>query len=493
MTSTTTKHITLFTAIALLLGFSGAASNSSTTSGAAPRPQQGGLAITLEEVTSAVERPVYLTHAGDGSGRLFIVEQEGRVRVWQNGQLLAAPFLEIESEVEDGGNEQGLLSIAFHPQYETNGRFFVYYTAEGEDDPITIAEYTASPPSSNVANTTERILLTIPHPQFENHNGGQLQFGPDGYLYIGTGDGGGGGDPFENGQNIDVRDQRGKHPLLAKILRIDVDGAPPYGIPSDNPYAGGARVNDEIYAIGFRNPWRFSFDRQTGELYAADVGQNQWEEIDIVAKGGNYGWNTMEGEHCYDPASGCNTNNLVLPIYEYNHSEGCSITGGYVYRGARSPALVGTYIFADYCEELVWGLKDGVRMNLLARGDLQLGITSFGEDEAGELYVLTGQGVVSRIVGPEGPGGEDLAVTGCNPSSGDRRATLEVTITGTGFLEGATVSFGRKINVLETTVISPTEIRVSIKIKKARRGLRDIVVTNPGGDSATGVNCFTVN
>jgi glucose/arabinose dehydrogenase len=475
------RTATLFVA-ALLAGLAGPAPRPARAV-AAPAPQQGGLAVTLEPVASDLERPVYLTHAGDGSGRLFIVEKDGRIRIWQNGELLRTPFLDITERVEDGGNEQGLLSVAFHPQYETNGRFFVCYTAEGDDDPVTVAEYTASPPSSNAASTTERPILRIPHPQFSNHNGGQLQFGPDGFLYLGTGDGGGGGDPFENGQDVDE--------LAAKILRIDVDNGNPYSSPGDNPYAGQTRGRDEIYAIGFRNPWRFSFDRETGELWVADVGQNQWEEIDIVERGGNYGWDVMEGTHCFEPSSGCETSGLDLPIYEYNHGEGCSITGGYVYRGTQSPALVGTYIFADYCNSFIWGLRNGERINLLDRDDLRLGITSFGEDEAGELYVLHERGTVQRIVGPSG-GGDEITVAGLEPSSASRRSTLEVTITGTGFEEGATVSFGRKITVRETTVVSPTEIRVTIRVKKARRGARDVVVTNPGGASATCAECFTV-
>jgi glucose/arabinose dehydrogenase len=518
--------------------------------------------LTLEQVASGLERPLYITHSGDGSGRLFIVEKPGRIRVWQDGQLLSAPFLDIADKVEDEGHEQGLLSVAFHPQYETNGRFFVCYTAEGPDDPVTVAEYTALPPSSNVASPDERMLLRILHPEFDTHNGGQLQFGPDSFLYISTGDGGGSGDPFENGQDIEE--------LLGKILRIDVNTGDPYSSPADNPYAGKTRGRDEIYAIGFRNPWRFSFDRATGQLWVADVGQSLWEEIDIVRRGRNYGWDIMEGKHCFEPQTGCDMQGLVMPVFEYDHSQGCSITGGYVYRGSRSPALVGTYVFADYCAGRIWGLRDGSRSLLFPEGILHR-ITSFGEDEEGELYVVqndpdnddTPEGMVSRVVGPRGgcsltcpvdivatdgdddsvelvafeppvTGGEcgsitcdppsnsnfpvgttrvmclspdtgvactfavtiasqdGFTITECEPSSGGRRSSLDVTLTGAGFQPGSTVSFGPNIRVRTVTVNSQEEIRVSVRIKKARRGPRDVVVTNPNGATARAVKGFTV-
>lgn len=525
---------------------------------------QGGDGVGLALVASGLERPVAIANAGDGSHRLFVLEKDGVVRVIRNGQLLSRAFLDITDRVEDSGNEQGLLGIAFHPSYETNGRFFVFYTGQGDDDPLTISEFTASPPSSDVASTNERVLLRIPHGQAENHNGGQIAFGPDGFLYIATGDGGGANDQFGHGQNKDS--------LLAKILRIDVDSGSPYGIPSDNPFAGATAGRDEVYAWGFRNPWRFSFDRQTGELWAADVGQNQYEEIDLVVKGGNYGWSIMEGRNCFRPSTGCNTSGLELPIFEYSHSGsngvpggGCSITGGYVYRGTRSPSLVGVYLFADYCigAGTLFGIRKGDRTATLFETDSDGFVTTLGEDETGELYLAIdgGNGAVYRIEGPAGgcaltcpanvtvedadgngsetvqfaapgtvgdcgavtcspasgstfpvgattvtctagaasctftvtvtgPGG--MVVTGCEPSSGARRQTLEVTIRGAGFAQGATVSFGKKIAVLGVTVVSSTEIRASIKIKKAKRGPRDIEVRNPDGRSVTGAGCFTV-
>ena len=265
--------------------------------------------VALRQVTTGLVRPVHLTHAGDGSGRLFLVEKPGRIRIVENGQLRPTPFLDIEDRVEDGGNEQGLLSVAFHPSYETNGRFFVYYTAQQGDGTIFVSEFSVSASNENLANAgSERQLLTIPHPSFNNHNGGLLKFGPDGMLYIGVGDGGSANDPNNNAQNLDS--------LLGKLLRIDVNSGNSYAIPPDNPFVG-RDGRDEIYAYGLRNPWRYSFDRETGELWLADVGQNQWEEIDIIKKGGNYGWRIMEGFHCRPPQTTCDQAGLELPIFEY--------------------------------------------------------------------------------------------------------------------------------------------------------------------------------
>ena len=347
------------------------------------------LQVRLQPLAAGLDAPVYLTPAGDGSGRLFVIEQEGTIRIVRDGRLLARPFLDIRRRVIAGG-ELGLLSVAFHPQYARNGRFFVNYTADSGSLRTVIAEYRVSAGDPNVADTAERVLLEIPQP-FRNHNGGLNLFGPDGMLYIGMGDGGSGGDPLNNGQRLDT--------LLGKLLRIDVDGGSPYRVPPDNPFVGRSGARPEVWAYGLRNPWRFSFDRATGRLFLADVGQNRWEEIDLLERGGNYGWRLMEGAHCFNPETGCNTTGLILPIAEYGRELGCSVTGGYVYRGARIRDLVGRYLFSDYCTGRLWSLRESggrwVMEELLATG---LSVSSFGEDQAGELYVVDHRGTVYQIV-----------------------------------------------------------------------------------------------
>src|SRR2546428_7304107 len=339
-------------------------------------------------IPSGLTQPVYVTHAGDSSGRLFLVEQTGVIRIFKTGSLRATPFLDIRSRVLSGG-EQGLLSVAFHPQYSSNGRFFVNYTATGVNAPYksVIAEYQVSSTNPDVADLTERVLLEIPD-LYTNHNGGLNLFGPDGYLYIGLGDEGGAGDPQNNAQNL------GR--LFGKVLRIDVNGSLPYAIPSDNPFVGTA-ARGEIWAYGLRNPWRFSFDRCDGRLFLADVGQATWEEVDIIQKGGNFGWNIMEGPACY--VSGCTPTGLP-PIASYDHALGdCSITGGYVYRGTASPALTGRYLFGDFCTGRLWDVREGSpntwQMTLLATTGLA--ISSFGQDQGGELYVVNHNGAVYRV------------------------------------------------------------------------------------------------
>ncbi|HWP42446.1 MAG TPA: PQQ-dependent sugar dehydrogenase, partial [Blastocatellia bacterium] len=351
-------------------------------------------------MTSGLTSPVFITHAGDGSNRLFIVEQGGLIKVLQPGSATATVFLDISARLSTGG-ERGLLGLAFHPSYRNNGRFFVYYTRSG-DGALQIAEYRVSATDPNMAETNEIVILTIPHPTFDNHNGGTILFGPDGYLYAGPGDGGAGNDPNNNAQNIDS--------LLGKILRIDIDhpnGATPYSSPSTNPFFGATPGRDEIFATGMRNPYRFSFDRETGDLYVGDVGQNQWEEIDIITLGGNYGWRVFEGMHCTgndpslcSPTSPCNINGYTCPIVEYqsgNPSPRCSVTGGYVYRGHISTLPTGDYIYGDFCTGEIFILQNGVQQLLL---DTSLNISSFGEDEAGELYVVGIGGTVHRIVNP---------------------------------------------------------------------------------------------
>jgi glucose/arabinose dehydrogenase len=355
-----------------------------TAAGASPAPAFTEIALQ-PVVTRGLTNPLFVTHAGDGSGRLFVVEQPGRIRIVSGGALAPAAFLDISARVLSGG-ERGLLGLAFHPDYKRNGRFFVNYTRR-PDGATVIAEYGA-PAGAHTAAAGERVLLVIDQP-YANHNGGMIAFGPDGFLYIGMGDGGAGGDPQNRAQN--------PQELLGKMLRIDVDHGEPYTNPADNPFAGGGGRR-EIFALGLRNPWRFSFDRDTGQLYAGDVGQNAWEEIDIVRRGGNYGWRIMEGAHCYRP-SRCETTGLELPIAEYANANGrCSVTGGYVYRGHRIAALRGIYLYSDYCSGEIWGLRGRESRVLL---DSKRAVASFGEDEAGEVYILSLSGTIWKLV-PKG-------------------------------------------------------------------------------------------
>ncbi len=353
-----------------------------------------GVQIALEPVASGLAFPTYVTHAGDGSGRLFIVLRQGQIVIFDGIRVRPTPFLDITPLVSTAG-EQGLFSVAFHPNYSQNGLFFVNYT--NLSGATVVARYSVSG-DPNVANpASAQVLLTIAQP-FTNHNGGQLQFGPDGFLYIGMGDGGSGGDPFNNAQNLAT--------LLGKMLRIDVNGGIPYAIPLNNPFIGVPGARGEIWALGLRNPWRFSFDRLTGDLFIADVGQNRFEEVDFQsaasAGGENYGWRLMEGLHCFIPTINCNDGTLTLPIIEYDHSLGkCSITGGYRYRGVQQPGLFGIYFFADLCTGQIWGAsQDGLGVwSFTELLDTALMIATFGEDEAGELYVADFMGgTVFRIV-----------------------------------------------------------------------------------------------
>ena len=349
-------------------------------------PSAATAQIQLSPVATGLSSPVFVGHAGDGSGRLFILEQAGIIKVLQPGDAPTI-FLDIRTRVLSGG-ERGLLGLAFHPLYSTNGRFFVFYT-QNTDGALVVAEYLASPPGSNVAGTTERRILVIPHPGASNHNGGMLAFGADGYLYIGVGDGGSANDPPNNAQRIDT--------LLGKILRIDID-APvgPYASPPDNPFAGSTSGLDEIYAYGMRNPWRFSFDRQTDQMWVGDVGQGAREEVDTpIVSGGNYGWRVWEGTLCREAAL-CGTADYIAPVFDYDHSGGrCSLTGGYVYRGAQGVVQQGTYLHGDFCTGEIFAWNGSSQSVLLGSG---LSISSFGEDEQGELYVADLGGTVSRIV-----------------------------------------------------------------------------------------------
>ena len=368
----------------------------SNAPGTAPPATTDSLRL-VPVVTSGLTNPVYLTAPTGDTARLFVVEQPGRVRVIQHGQLLATPFLDINGRVLYGG-EEGLLSVAFHPLYATNHYFYVDYTrsnAAGDTVYTMIERYTVSADSNVADSSTHKLILQITQPQpvssYPNHKGGLVMFGPDGMLYIGMGDGGSGGDPQNRAQNLDS--------LLGKLLRIDVDGGDPYAIPAGNPFKNGGGA-PEIWALGLRNPWRFAFDRAAGLLYIADVGQGAWEEVDVqpASQGGlNYGWRIMEGAHCYN-ASSCSSTGLVLPAVEYDHSNGqCAVIGGFVYRGTRFPALAGQYFYADLCAGWVRSFSyagGAVTGQTSWNLDLSPGSPlSFGEDVRGELYLLTGGGV----------------------------------------------------------------------------------------------------
>ena len=356
--------------------------------------------VELEPAFPGIEldRMVLLTHAGDETGRLFVVLQPGRIVVFENDPAVesAETFLDIRDRVNDAGNEEGLLGLAFDPAYAENGYFYVYYSAARPRRSV-ISRFSASPGDPNRADPgSELVFMEVQQP-YSNHNGGHILFGPDGMLYVGLGDGGAAGDPQNNGQDTST--------LLGSILRIDVsrlDSLGTYAIPEDNPFAGsGGTARGEIWAYGLRNPWRFSFDRETGELWAADVGQNLYEEIDIVKPGLNYGWNVMEGAHCFRQR-GCDAEGLALPVAEYGREGGCSVTGGHVYRGRRIPSLYGAYLYGDYCSGKIWALRhdgDAVTEHIEI-ADTGLAISSFGEDASGEVYVLTFEGVIYRFADP---------------------------------------------------------------------------------------------
>lgn len=350
---------------------------------------------------SPIERPIIVDFPPDGTNRLIIASQLGTVYVLPNDQEVKTPkvFLDISKQVvfNPKQNEEGLLGLAFHPKYRENGKFYIYYTTTEKPQLSVISEFRVSKEDPNKADpASERELMRIPQP-FWNHNGGTLVFGPDGHLYIALGDGGAANDPMMNGQNVAT--------LLGSILRIDVDRTDnnlEYGIPTDNPFVGhGPKARGEIWAYGFRNPWRIAFDRETGTLWAADVGQDLWEEIDVVRRGGNYGWNLREGLHKFGPVGSEARPDLIDPVFEYHHDIGKSITGGTVYRGKQVPALVGKYIYADYVAGKVWALAFDPKTykatgnHLLGQGSMP--IITFGEDEAGEMYFTTDSHTIHRF------------------------------------------------------------------------------------------------
>lgn len=346
--------------------------------GGGPAPDRPFPSISLTRIASGFVQPVHIGHAGDGSGRLFVVERQGVIRIVRNGAVLPAPFLDIRALVRATGGEQGLLSVAFPPAFAARRHFYVYYTGQSGIGDTVLARYQVGADPDLADPASGATLLGVSQP-FANHNGGQLAFGPDGLLYVGLGDGGSAGDPQGNAQN--------PASLLGKLLRLEVEtGVVPYGIPAGNPFG------NEIWALGLRNPWRFSFDRGSGDLYIGDVGQGAFEEVNVQpaagAGGENYGWDVMEGLHCFGAAT-CNQTGLTLPVAEYAHDGGnCSVTGGFVYRGAQYPALRGIYLYGDFCSGRIWGLRrsgTGWQNQLLLDSTLQ--IASFGEDEAGNLYV----------------------------------------------------------------------------------------------------------
>lgn len=349
------------------------------------------LTLKVQQVGANLQAPTDIAFPGNGD--IWITEQTGKIRVIKNGKLSDAPLLDVHSKlvkIGDSYDERGLLGIALHPQFKTNRKFYVFYStpsAKSSDHTGVLAEYKLPTGSGAVDPNSGRIILTIEEPE-SNHNGGGIKFGPDGYMYVSFGDGGGQGDKhgeMGNGQKLTT--------WLGKILRIDVNTTTGYLVPKDNPFVGKKPARPEIWAYGFRNPYRFSFDKASGQLFAGDVGQDLWEEVDIIKKGANYGWRIMEATHCYKPAEGCNTKGITMPIAEYSHREGISVIGGYVYNGQQVPALKSKYLFADWTGRVFYLQKAGVKW-LRAAVTLQnmpsgIKITGFGEDAAGELYVLT--------------------------------------------------------------------------------------------------------
>ena len=375
------------------LGFAAGASSCGSESG--PNLPQGE-GVRLEQIAGGLSVPLYLT-SPPGDSRLFIAEKTGAIRIIRDGTLVADPFLDLGAQVS-GGGEQGLLGVAFDPEYASNGRFFVHYTDVAGNTRMSRFLVSADPDRADPAS--EHLLLSATQP-FANHNGGELTFGPDGLLYLGLGDGGSSNDPEGRGQSV--------ADLLGSILRMDVRSGDSFTVPADNPFVGQAGAEPTVWSYGLRNPWRFSFDRATGDLYIADVGQDQYEEINVApaaqgtGRGINYGWSIMEGMHCRGGGA-CDPAGLTLPVLEYSHSEGCSVTGGFVYRGAAIPALQGQYFFSDFCAGWVRSFRylgdaatELTEWPALSPGG---GVTSFGQDAAGELYILTGSGVFKFLPEP---------------------------------------------------------------------------------------------
>lgn len=354
------------------------------------------LEVEIVTIAEGLKGPVAMDFPKDQSGRVFVCEQTGKIKIIKDGKLLPRPFLDLSSRlasVNKAYSEKGLLGLAFHPEYKKNGRFFVYFSGrtsvEESDHKSILAEYMVSAKPDSANPNSYKVIMEIEQPE-SNHNGGQLAFGPDGFLYIGLGDGGGGGDKhgdIGNGQNLGT--------WLGKILRIDINKKTPYSVPPDNPFVGNPRARPEIWAYGLRNPWKFSFDSFTGRLFCADVGQNKWEEINLIEKGKNYGWRIMEGNHCYEPETGCNQANLVRPVAEYGREVGICIIGGFVFQSAKNSLLNGKYVFGDWTGKLFYLDDAGDQWKIQPLpvkekkdNDTGLSINGFGTDEQGSLYIL---------------------------------------------------------------------------------------------------------
>jgi glucose/arabinose dehydrogenase len=364
---------------------------SPTSTGAATTPPAGlsgpfnpaSVDVRLDRFVEGFRAPLAVVSPDDGSGRLFVVEQGGLIRIVRDGRIAPDPFLDVSGLISAGG-EQGLLGFAFHPDYPDDSRVFVDYT--NVDGDTEVVAYSTDPSDPDLVDRDSGQRLVLVDQPYRNHNGGALAFGPDGYLYISLGDGGSGGDPHGNGQKLST--------MLGKILRIDVDRSlqgRAYAVPADNPYVATEGAEPAVFVTGLRNPWRFSFDRASGDLWIGDVGQTHWEEIDVVrsgTSGQNFGWNRMEGSHCFRPETGCDQSGLTLPITDYHHGNGCTVIGGYVYRGRAQAGLAGGYIFGDYCSGTIWAIDASVdgRQEPVAVGQAGATLSSFGEGEGGELY-----------------------------------------------------------------------------------------------------------
>lgn len=417
-------------------------------------------------------QPTDIQNAGDGSDRLFVCEKEGVIRVFRNdpATTVAETFLDISDQVIHP-SEMGLLGMAFHPDYAENGYFYVNYNRSQNDTNWTIiSRFSVDASDPDAADVESEVVLMRIRQPFTNHNGGQLAFGPDGYLYIGTGDGGSGGDPFGAGQRLNT--------LLGKILRIDVDrqeGSLNYGIPEDNPFMDIPEAQPEIFAYGIRNPWRFSFDPATGWLWLADVGQDQYEEIDIVEIGKNYGWNTMEGWSCYNPSTNCDSTGLTGPVWVYPRAEGRSITGGYVYRGSDAPELTGRYVYADFVSGRVWALRyepEGETANTLLI-DTDAAISTFGVDEAEELYFGTFGGSIYKFTSVAGvndrPDGglSDVAIEGVTPNPAGETVTVRFSVARrSDVLLAIYNARGEEVERLVDSAIEPGEHEISLNTGK---------------------------
>ncbi len=482
-------------ALALSLAALNAFAPAAVFAESSPAAPLGGVpSIVLTALPGTVSSPMQIVNAHDGSGRLFVVEQAGTIRIYKNGALLPTPFLDIHTLVTCCG-EQGLLSVAFHPDYASNGHFYVYYINKlASPGDITIARYSVSIGDPDVADpASAQIVLVVPHPTNSNHNGGQLYFSPlDGYLYAGTGDGGGGGDGPNNAQNLGL--------MLGKILRIDVNGtgaipcgqsAPaPYAIPPSNPFVGAPGSCGEIWAYGVRNPWRFSFDRATGDLLIGDVGQDLYEEIDFQpaasAGGENYGWHKMEGRHCYDPGSNCNDGTLTLPVLEHTHSAGwCAIIGGMRYRGAAIPALDGIYVYSDSCLGDMYGgapAGGGSWTTGLLKAT-NFSVAGFGEDESGELYVADLGGRIYRIDRSPNPSPSLSSVAPSAVIAADPGFVL--TVNGSGFVDGSVVRWNGSDR--PTTFVSGSRLTAAISsgdIAVADTASVTVFTPAPGGGAS---------